>query len=347
MKSSIYPLWHSRKSLPKPSPVQTALMAVLTVAFSVITSVDLGGMLFIGLAGAIFGLLLCTVRGLFPYVTVPTVAIISYVLSESPLLTACSLLFVPVGLAIAYCIFTERRLSVTFAIVSVTVCLAVGADLAVAVLRMYGGDYLSRFRTFGADFMALLRSTFESLQLPAADGQLYSLPEETVELLIETALMVMPAMAIILCQLLAYISIRAARFGARCIGMENILYGYRYSFTIAAPTAILYLASGAVGLFLTGNPVIFYSAVNLTYILTPAVCLAGFNMIFGRNGVLRRRFPGVNSRTVLIICIVLMLISPAILIQVLSLYSTLSVAFGALGAAIRRKMTGSGDDSDK
>ncbi|MBR6676820.1 MAG: DUF2232 domain-containing protein, partial [Clostridia bacterium] len=289
----------------------------------------------ISLAGATFGLLLCTAGSLLPFATVPVAAALAYILSASPLLTACALLYVPIGIAVAFCIFTEKRLSSALAVVTVVTCIATGAVFAVSVLRMYPGDYLERFKTFGSDFSDLLNSVFSSVQLPSVNGEAGYLSEEDIQLLISGVVMVIPAVSVITCQVLAYITIRCVKLGAKYIRMENILFGPGYKITIKLPTAILYLAASVLAFLSTKASVLAYSAINISYIMMPVCCAAGYNMLLGKYGLVRRLFPTLSKGTLTIIVVILLLLSPLVFAEVLSLYS----AVGVLVAAIKRKLS--------
>ncbi|MBE6587904.1 MAG: hypothetical protein E7647_05765 [Ruminococcaceae bacterium] len=337
MENVKYPLWEGRQSLHRPGVPMIIAVLLVTVVLSAITAVGFGGILCTGLAGCTFALLLSSVRGFIPWLCLPLSFGAALLMSGDVMLSLCSLFFVPLGVILAYCAFTERGLSVTVAALTVGVLLAMGALLTVSVAELYEGSLKECYSAFGADVKQSLEEIFSAMKLPSADGEIYSLPGEAVTALMETAVMILPAVIVVTCEAIAYVIARAFKLLAGLFGIGALFAKKSYSITVSVPASIIYILSLAVSYFVTEASVIAYSAVNLAYILMPACAVAGFNYILGREGILRKGLAG-GGRVMIIIAVVFMIfMSPVSFIGIMAMFGCIYTIYRAI--ASRKKET--------
>ncbi len=321
MEQTKYPLWKNRNELKRPSLPVAVLMVIAAVALSAITAAGFGGMFCTGLAGCAFALLLVSVRGFIPWITIPLSFGCAFLLTGDIILSLCVLLYVPVGIILAYCAFTERNLSVTVAALTVAILISMGAIFTVSVTELYGQSVAESYRSFWAEMKKSLFEMFSQMKYPSADGEAYAIPEEIISALIETAVMILPAVVVVTCEALAYITARIFRSILFAFGPGTAFAQKDYGITISVPCAVIYLASVAVSFFATEASVIAYSAINLAYILMPACAVAGFKLLFRRDGIIRRKREGRRNGIWIGIMIFLAVMSPIAFVQMLSSFA--------------------------
>jgi len=217
---------------------------------------------------------------------------------------------------------------------------AVFANLTVSVTELYEGSLLQCYRAFGSDIKALFRESLSSVSYPGPDGEVYSVPEELLNILIENAVMISPAAAVVTCELLAYISVRVLRFAARLTGRDRLLFPAVYELTISVPTAALYLIALAVSFFSESASVVAYSAINITYIMMPVACGAGFNMLLGKRGIMRGRLSKGSRTVVTVMCVILAVTSPLSFFQMLAMFASIYTVVRTVMEAVKSRTDG-------
>lgn len=337
MEQIKYPLWKKRNELHRPSAFAVLVMILAATALSAITAAGIGGMLCTGLAGCAFALLLSSVRGFIPWIALPLSFGCAFLLTGDILLSACVLLYVPVGIILAYCAYTERGLSVTVAALTVALLLSMGAILTVSVTELFSQSIKESYKSLGAELEKSLFDMFSALSYPAPDGEVYTIPEETVAALIEMSVMILPAVIVVTCQLLAYVTAKIFKSLDSSFGTRALFAGKEYGVTLSLPCAVIYLVSVAVSFFATEASVIAYSAINLIYILMPAAAIVGFKLLFYKNGFLRRNREGRRNGLMLGMIIFLAVMSPIAFVQLLCSVSCIYIVVRAFFAFRNRK----------
>ncbi|MBQ4066119.1 MAG: hypothetical protein IJD22_00615 [Clostridia bacterium] len=293
-------------------------MLLATVVLSALTAKGLGGLFCIGIAGAFFGALLTTVRRPVIWLAVPVSFGGAYLLSGDLLLSLSVLLFVPVGFILAYALFFEKSFSVSVVCLTVVLLASMGLMVLVSVTEAYEGTVRQAAGAFLGDIESYFREAFASVSYPMADGQTYSLPAETVDRLIETAVMILPAVAVVTCELLAYVIAKLFRAIVIRSGFRFMLGDRSGEVTVSVGASVVYLISAAVSFFVTKASVIAYSAVNITYIFLPAMAIVGFKMLFGRRGFFRSRRQGPGRIMMIVAVAFLIFMSPIGFLQMLA-----------------------------
>ena len=328
MEQTKYPLWENRKSIGKPPVSFTVALVALTIILSSVTAGGFGGMFCTGLAGCAFAFLLVLRNSIIPWITLPLSFGVAFILSGDILLSLCILLYVPIGIVLAYCLFTERNLSVTVAALTVVTLVAMAAIFTVSLVQLYSAGIQESYKTFAKEAKESLFEMFSMMKVPTADGESYILPEETVAGLIEAAIMVMPAVIVVTCELLAYVTAKIFRAISKRL-IPVFVLEKENGITVSVPCAFIYLISVGVSFFATEASVVAYSALNLAFILMPFCAVFGFVRLLGKGGIMRNKLSGKKRGILIAVMAFLIILSPISFIQMLSTYACIFVIFKA------------------
>lgn len=339
-------LWKRRRELPSANVPLSIVFIMITAALSAVTSMGFGGMFCIGVAGASFGFLLSVRRDLLVWIT-PLVSFgCAFAVSGSLYSALATLFYIPVGIVLAMALFTRRKLSFTVAVITVLLFIAMGVLFVIALASAYEGGIKECFNAFMDDTRASLNEAFSLISYKGQDGEVYHLSGKDVELLIESAVMIMPSVVVLTCQLLAYICTRIYRGLFRRLGFEALFFGHRFELTLSLPAAIVYFVSYALSSFAGSSSVLFYSAVNITYILMPAAAIAGFKSVFAKDGLFRVRVRPSSRIFFIVMCAVALFLSPLALIQFFAMFGSGLIMWRAFFSAMIEKKRKNGEDRD-
>lgn len=337
MNNSKYILWSRRRDFPSMNAITAIVLLIFTVGLSSLTSLGYGGLVFTSLSGISFGALLCGMRNPLPWISVPLTAIIAYVLSGDVISAATALLFVPIGVVIAYASFTERNLSVTCVILTVTFLLTTALSLCHSVVETYGLSLTESFRAFASDMKAMINEAFSLISFPMADNEMFTLSKEDISALTEQTVMLLPAVIILSCEAIAYGSAKLFRVCSKPFGYAYLFKGREWRVSLSAPAGIILIISLIISLFSSEAGVIAYAAINLCYIIMPMAAIAGFHELFRKGGMLRRPMSP-TSRIILIVSIAaISMMSPFAAVEMLSIFGACAAIGRSLTAYLKSK----------
>ncbi len=337
MNKSKYILWSRRRDFPSMNVITAIVLIIFTAGLSSLTSLGWGGMVFTSLAGLAFGALLCGSRTLLPWISIPLTAIIAYVISGDPVSSATALLYVPVGLVLAYASFTERNLSVTTVLLTVTYLLTLGLSLCHSVTETYGLSLTESFRAFGSDIKTMINEAFSLITYPVSESEMFSLSGEDISALTEQTVMLLPSVIVLTCEAIAYGSAKLFCVCSAPLGYSFLFKGREWRISLSAPAGIILIISLIISLFSSEAGVIAYAAINLSYIIIPMAAVAGFHELFRKGGMLRRPMSR-PSRIMMIASIaVIAMMSPFAAVEMLSIFGACAAIGRSLTAFIKSK----------
>ena len=102
-----------------------------------------------------------------------------------------------------------------------------------------------------------------------------------------------------------------------------------------------------VSYFAGSSSVLFYSAINIMYILMPVAAIAGFKFAFARGGLLRRRARSSSRIFFIVICAITLFLSPLSFVQFFAVFGSGYVLWKALFLAIIEKNKKNGENEDR
>ena len=330
MNKTKYPLWNERRELPRLPFITFFIIFIATVGISVLSAAGFGGAGGAALAGVGFAFLLCAGRGILPWISVVLSAGISCIVTKDISDTLVSLIFVLFGVALAYTVFTKRSLTVTVAFLTVCVALSMGAGLASSATELYGQGIKGSVIAFGREFKELVNAAISSIGYMGRDKEIYGFSPDMIESYTEMIIMMLPSAMIMVCEVIAYAAARLFQLIAVKAGYGVFFKDKEMKLTLSLPSAILFLLSFSAGSLFVDNPVIFYAAINIAYIIMPLAAVAGARFIFGKGGLLRRGLPRRS---------LIMFIGTCVFVVILSGFSVLPMlSFLGSGAVIWKKI---------
>lgn len=291
------------------------------------------GIFYTVVAGALLALLLTADRSLLWLLSIPGVGLIAYLsfvllASEDTgvLWILSAFLYIPVGIALAACIFDRRNLTVTVTAVAVVFGVLLLSSAAIQLQLAYGNirEGLAALRN---QFESGLTDILSSVKLPGEDDILYVFTEKEIQGMIQSAIMLLPAMGILICQLLAYLTAKIYRLLTLALGADFLFEKAKWPLTASIPAYIVFTVSYFISLYTDEASVISYAAYNLLYIFLPVTAAAGFHTIFDMQtlGKSRKRIP-----LIIVLCAVGLIISPTALLILLSFLGAIRTFYAAI-----------------
>lgn len=340
MNNSKYVLWNRRRDFPSMSVATAIVLIIFTVGLSSLTPLGYGGMIFTSFAGIAFGALLCGTKTPLPWIAIPMTAIIAYLVAGNVISSATSLLFVPIGVTLAYAAFTERSLSVTCVLLTVTFVLTTALSLCHSVTETYGLSLAESSRAFAADMKAMISEAFSLISYPVSENEMFALSSEDISALTEQTIMLLPSVTVITCEAIAYGSAKLFRVCSKPLGYDFLFKDREWKISLSTPAGIILIVSLIISLFSSEAGVIAYAAINLSNIIMPMAAVAGFHELFGKGGMLRRPMSS-PSRIIMIVSIaVIAMMSPFATVEMLSIFGACSAMGRSLTAYIKSKKDG-------
>lgn len=315
-------LWKNRAELPSANLPLSIVFIIMTCALCAVVSRGFGGMLCIGIAGAAFGFFLCVRRDFLVWITPVLSFVCAFAVSGNVYSALATLFYLPIGIVLAMALFTRRSLSFTVTVLTVLMLIAMAVLALVDVTSAYDGTVKECFEAFKNDTESALKQVFSIISYKGADGEVYHLSDKDIGVLIEGAVMLMPAVIVLTCQLLSYVSAKLFRAIFKKLGFDVLFLGHSWELVLSFGTAVVYLLTNGMSLFFGNVAVLFYSTINIAYILTPAAAIAGFKSMFGKGGLFRLRARSSSKVFFIIICVSALLLSPLALIQFFAMFGS-------------------------
>lgn len=338
MINSKYILWERRRGMPQPGIAVQVLMSLAIIAFSALTALAPGliGVFFTGLSGAFFAFLLCTAKKPFYWLTAPLSYAAAFAIMGDPLTALSVLLYLLFGVILAYAVFTNRSLSVTSVALTVAAAVSTAVFLTIAVTNMYGEGIKESYIALYNEFSTLFKEVFSLIKYPSSDGEMYTIPEETVTALLDQTIMLIPCVCVINCELIGYGCAKLFRLFTVMFGFNVFFSNRRWAVTLSAPAGSILIVSLIISMFSREASVIAYTAINLAYILIPPAAIAGFHSIFGKGGLFFRQTQLSGRVMMIVACAFMGMISPFYFAQMLALIGSFSAVGKAIAAAVKK-----------
>ncbi len=328
-----FPLWKKRHTLPVIAKRKSITLLILIIAAAALLPGGAFGTFYMVVSGALLALLLTADRSLLWLISIPGVGIIAYLThmlfaaeGTGILWILSAFLYIPVGIVLAACIYARRGLTVTTAALAVVIAILLLSSAGIQLQLTYG-NIREGAVILWEQLQAGLTDMLSSVGLPGENGVLFVYTEKDIQAIIQSAVMLLPAMGILTCQLLAYLCAKLYRLLALAMGAGFLFEKEKWSLTASAPAYIVFTVSYFISLFAGESSVVSYAAFNLFYIFLPVTAAAGFHAVFGvqaSRGRGRRRIP------LIILCAVMFFISPVALLTLLAFLGAVRAFFIAV-----------------
>jgi len=340
MEKSKYILWNNRKSLQIKGILPSIVMLLILAVLSALSAKGFGGMLLMGVSGALFGYFLVIRRDLIPWLSVAFSFGIATALTGSILYGAASLLYVPMGIILAYAFFTERSLNVTVAALAAVLCASMAIYLCMAATELYNAPLRQSLGYFAGEIEVAFREAFSLFSYKGADGEIYHLSDEDISVLIEAAVMILPAFLVLTGELFAYVTAKVFHRAAKRLSAAVLLEERKWEVTLSLPMAIVFILAFGVSTFFAFSSVVYYSAMNISYILMPAAAIVGFKKIFMKGGLIRSRISPSSRTFLIILSAVSAFLAPLTFAQFLSVYAAVMTIAAVIFTRSAKKSAG-------
>ena len=337
METQKFSLWKKRHTLPTISKKAAITLLLLIIAAAILLPGGVFGVFYLTVAGALLAMLLTADRSLLWLLSVPGVGSMAYLThalfaaeGTSALWSLAAFLFIPVGMALAACIYNRQSLTATVVVLSVVFGVIL-FSLAALQLQMQYSDIREGFTALRDQFQDGLTSVLTSIGVPGENGIMYVYTEKEVQSIVQSMILLLPAMAALTCELFAYLTAKIYRLLALSFGADFLFAGDKWPLTASIPAYIILVVSYFFTVFSSEASVISYAAVNLLYIFRPVTSAGGFHELFfagkSRSGKRRTR----SRIPLIVLCAGLFMLSPISLFILLSFWG----AIRTLGAALR------------
>lgn len=332
-----FPLWKKRHTLPVIGKRKSITLLILIITAAALLPGGAFGTFYMVAAGALLALLLTADRSLLWLISVPGVGIIAFLThmlfaaeGTGVLWILSAFLYIPVGIVLAGCIYARRGLTVTTAVLAVVFALLL-LSCAGMQLQLTYGNIREGAVILWEQLQAGLTDMLSSVGLPGENGVLFVYTEKDIQAIIQSAVMLLPAMGILTCQLLAYLCAKLYRLLALAVGAGFLFKKEKWALTASAPAYIVFTVSYFISLFASESSVVSYAAFNLFYIFLPVTAAAGFHVVFGvQAGRGRRRIP------LIILCAVMFFISPVALLTLWAFLGAVRTFFIAVTKWVKK-----------
>ncbi len=203
-----FSLWKKRHTLPVIEKRKSITLLVLIIAASALLPGGAFGTFYMVVAGALLALLLTADRSLLWLVSIPGVGIIAFLThvlfaseGTSVLWILSAFLYIPVGLVLAACIYNRQSLTVTTTAVAVVFGILLLLSAGIQLHLVYGSIREGAVILWDR-LQAGLTDMLSSIGLPGENGVLFVYTEKEIQGIIQSAVMLLPAIGILTCQLL-------------------------------------------------------------------------------------------------------------------------------------------------
>lgn len=346
MKIGNNSLWGQRASLERITPLAAIVLSAASALLAATGASVLGSGTLICASGALLAFLLAADRSIISLAAVPAAYLFSLLFSGNFKISLASLLFLPIGLALAVCVMREVSLSRTVAVMTVIIAVCIGTLFVAWTVKLYGAPIAESLKMYADDLRTNYNQAADTLVSVTDEAGISIVSRDALDSLAASVKLILPGILVVLCQLLAYCSAKLFRLFSiifKCGGF----FRRPWRVSVALPTSILFCICYFICLFSSGNSdsdiinIILYSAANLMYILLPMSAISGFHSMFGAGGTFRRT-RSIGVRVMLIAsCAVFVLINPLMLCALLAIWGAME-GIRRVGAE-RRKNRDGGD----
>ncbi len=337
MEAQKVSLWKQRHTLPTIRKRAAVTLLLLIIASAFLLPGGTFGVFNLIVAGALLAMLLTADRSLLCLLSIPGVGAMAYltyalfaVEEASVFWIFAAFLYIPVGMALAACIYNRQNLTTTVTVLAVVFGIIL-LSLASLQLQIQYGNIRDGFAALRDQIQEGLTNILSSIGLSGEDGIIYVYTEKDVQSIVQSMLLLLPALSVLACELFAYLTAKIYRLLALSFHADFLFAKEKWPLTASIPAYIVFVVSYFVTLFSSQSSVISYAAINLLYIFLPVTTADGLNGLFlkGGKGIGKNR--PVGRIALIILCVVLFMLSPVSLFILLSFFG----AFRTLGAALR------------
>ncbi len=336
METQKFFLWKKRHTLPTIRKRAAVTLLLLIIAAVLLLPGGVFGVFYLIVAGALLAMLLTADRSLLWLLSIPGVgamASLTHALfaveGTSVFWIFAAFLFIPVGMVLAACIYNRQNLTTTVTVLAVVFGIIL-LSLAALQLQIQYGDIRDGFAALRDQILEGLTNVLSSIGLPGEDGIIYVYTEKEVQGIVQSMVLLLPAMAMLACQLFAYLTAKIYRLLALSFSADFLFAKEKWPLTASVPAYIVFVVTYFFTLFSSQSSVISYAAINLLYIFLPVTAAGGFHGMF-LTGHIQGRGRARSRIPLIVLCAVLFTLSPISLFILLSFFG----AFRTLGAALR------------
>ncbi len=297
--------------------ISAALSAVSAVLAGAFPS-DYGGIMFLTVAVGLFAYVLLAS---FSFLYIGMGAVISVAVAmlcgvKFPLALA-SLVFIPLALAISECVRRRAGLSGTVAVTTIT---------AIGILAVFSGicllfareDFVTAVKGLGDQYFSMTEASLRQLNNTPA-GTVIS--DTAISTMLDTVKLTMPSMIVLLLMGMSYLAAKIFRLATIVSDSSEMFFGGGWPITASLAGSVVFIACYILTMFAVNADVLYYSAVNILYIILPAQAIVGFRLMFGRYSVLRRQTSFLRGALV-ILSIYLALSNPVMLFMLAATFTS-------------------------
>ena len=328
------------------TPLRAVILGLLTVAFGTMSVLGIGTLFSFMAAASAFALLIIAEQSFLAYIPVPATYLVAVLITDAPVTALFSLLFVPVAFIFRVCFAKKCSLSVT--VVAATVGVAGVAVCAVLPdllhLKAEYGSISAGLTFVKTTFETYVDSAFAQMNgiFKAAGQKDLSFTEQMISAVKESLIMISPSFFIVFCEITAYVTEKLIHLYTNIFSCREIYAGYPMRITLNVPSAIIFLASNFISLFLTSE-IVYYSAENLMMMFLPLCTIAGIHSVFGKDGPFRRKGGGFTKILVIILCVMAFTMSPVMLFILLAVWGSVNTISRAVIMRLMNKGDGEGE----
>ncbi len=302
-------------------PLSVGVAIALSAASAIMAGAfpsDYGGIIFLALSVGLFSYVL-TASFNFLYMGAGAIISVAVALVCGVKFPLClvALCYIPISLSISISLKKRAGLSAT---VAFSAAVTVGL-LAVAV----GICYLTMKESF-TEALHSIWQQYEYMMRQSAE-QMNSTPagtvitENTLTALLNTMLMVIPSIIVLICMALCYISAKIVRLAALVGDSNEMFEGGSWPVTASLAGSVVFIVSYIISMLAYNSDVIYFSAVNIMYIILPSQAIVGFKLMFSARSPVRFR-GGFFKMMITFLCVYLLFANPVMLCVVAATFTS-------------------------
>lgn len=342
-KTYTFSLWKKRHTLPTIRKRTSIVLLFIIIAAAFLLPGGAFGTFYLTVAGALLALLLTADRSPLWLLSIPGVggmAYLTYALfavdGTSIFWILAAFLYIPIGFALAACIYSGKNLTITTAVLSVIFGVVLLSIAAVQVWIQYG-DLREGFAALWEQFQNGLTDMLSSIGLPGENGVIYVYTEREVQALVQSATMLLPAMGVLACQLFAYLTAKIYRLLALALNANYLFPKGKWPVTASVPAYIVFVVSYFFTIFSSETSIASYAAINLLYIFLPVTSVAGFHAMFSTSGRLSSRGRRGSRIILIVLCVIIFNLSPVALFILMAFFGAIRTFSTALRSWLKKR----------
>ena len=265
--------------------VAIAISAVSAVFAGAFPS-DYGGIFFLSLAVGLFSYVM-TASFNFLYVGMGALISIGVALLCGVKFPLClvALSYIPISFAISVSLKRRAGLSATVA-ASTAVTVGIIAIILGLCFLTVRESLTEALNAIWQQYEAMMRQSAQQMNSTAAGTVI---TENTLTALMNTTIMILPSMIVLICMALNYVSAKILRLAALVTDSNEMFFGGAWPITASLAGSVVFIACYLVSMFAYNWEIIYFSAVNIMYIVLPAQAIVGFRLMFSKNSPVKFR----------------------------------------------------------